>query len=51
MTLGERLEGGSISREDVAAVLAAVLRTPGTAGKSFDAVAGQTPVAEAVSAL
>ena len=51
VTLGERLEGGSISRDDVAAVLAAVLRTPGTAGKSFDAVSGETPVAEAVAAV
>ena len=51
VTLGERLPPGSISRNDVAAILAAVLRTPGTAGESFDAVEGQTPVAEALASL
>ncbi len=51
VALGERLEPESISRDDVAAILAAVLRAPGAAGRSFDAVAGQTPVAEAVAAL
>ena len=51
VALGERLEPGSISRDDVAAILAAVLGTAGAAGKSFDAVAGETPVAEAVAAL
>ena len=50
IALGERCEPGSISRDDVAAILAAVLCTPWAAGKSFDAVAGETPVAEAVAA-
>ena len=51
VSLGERLEPGSISRDDVAAVLAEVLRTPGTIGASFDAIAGETPIAEAVSSI
>ncbi len=51
VSLGERLEPGSISRDDVAAVLAEVLRAPGTIGASFDAIAGETPIAEAVSSI
>lgn len=51
IAVGERLEGGSISRDDVAAVLAAVLRSPGTIGKSFDLIAGETPIDEALAAL
>jgi uncharacterized protein YbjT (DUF2867 family) len=42
---------GSIAREDVAAVLVAVLDEPRAAGRSFDLIAGDTPVAEAVAAL
>ena len=51
IAVGERLEGGSISRDDVAAVLVAVLRSPGTIGKSFDVIAGETPIDEALAAL
>lgn len=43
--------GGQVSRDDVAAVLAAVLETPNTVGKAFDLLAGETPVEEAVRAL
>jgi uncharacterized protein YbjT (DUF2867 family) len=46
-----RLEPGSISRADVAAVVVAVLDAPATAGVTFDLVAGDTPVADAVAAL
>ena len=49
--LGERLPAGSISRDDVAALLAAVLRSPATIGASFDAVAGETPIAEALASI
>ena len=42
---------GSIPRDDVAAVLAAVLAAPATAGKTFLLVSGDTPVDEAVAAL
>jgi uncharacterized protein YbjT (DUF2867 family) len=40
-----------IPRADVAAVLAEVLDTPGTAGVDFDVDAGDTPIPEAIAAL
>jgi uncharacterized protein YbjT (DUF2867 family) len=40
-----------IPRDDVAATLAAVLDEPGTAGLTFDLLAGDVPIAEAVAAL
>ncbi len=40
---------GNISREDVAAVLLAVLDTPGTAGQIFEVISGDSPIAEAVT--
>jgi uncharacterized protein YbjT (DUF2867 family) len=40
-----------ISRDDVAATLAAVLAEPRTAGLTFDLLAGDVPVAEAIAAL
>jgi nucleoside-diphosphate-sugar epimerase len=49
VTLGERLTAGSISRDDVAAILAAVLRSPATSGATFDAIAGETPIEAAVA--
>jgi uncharacterized protein YbjT (DUF2867 family) len=49
--LGTDLERGSIPREDVAAVLLAVLETPGSIGKTFELVSGDTPIAEAVRGL
>jgi uncharacterized protein YbjT (DUF2867 family) len=49
--IGIGLERGTISRADVAAVLAEVLAAHNTIGESFDLVAGETPVAEAVAAL
>jgi uncharacterized protein YbjT (DUF2867 family) len=42
---------GSIPRDDVAAILAACLATPSTAGTTFEAFTGVVPVDEAVSAL
>jgi uncharacterized protein YbjT (DUF2867 family) len=42
---------GSIPREDVAAVVAAVLAEPGTVGATFLLVSGDTPIDEAVAAL
>jgi uncharacterized protein YbjT (DUF2867 family) len=48
----ERSTGrGSIAREDVAAVLVALLDEPRTAGQTFDLISGQTPITEAVAAL
>jgi uncharacterized protein YbjT (DUF2867 family) len=42
---------GEVPREDVAAVIVAVLDTPGTVGKAFDLVTGDTPIEEAVASL
>ena len=42
---------GPIPRDDVAAVLAAVLAEPATIGKAFVVVEGETPVDEAVRSL
>jgi nucleoside-diphosphate-sugar epimerase len=51
VALGERLAPGSISRDDVAAILAAVLGTPEAIGTTFDAVAGETPIEAALAAI
>lgn len=42
---------GEVPREDVARVLAAALSNPGTIGKTFVVIGGDTPVDEAVAAL
>ncbi len=49
--IAERLSRGTVSRADVAAVIAEVLHDPATIGRSFDLVAGERPVAEAIAAL
>jgi nucleoside-diphosphate-sugar epimerase len=41
---------GAVSRDDVAAVVAALLDEPGSAGRTFELVGGDTPVADAVAA-
>lgn len=41
---------GSVPRDDAAAVLAALLATPGTAGQTFELITGDVPIAEAVAA-
>jgi len=52
VTAGSEVARGEIPREDVAAVLLAVLEADGaTVGKTFNVVAGETPVEEAVRAL
>lgn len=51
VSLGEDLSGGKVARDDVALVLAEVLRADNTIGKAFDLVGGETPVAEAIAAL
>lgn len=45
------LERGDIPRADVAAVLAGCLDSPATVGRTFDVVAGDVPVDEALAAL
>jgi uncharacterized protein YbjT (DUF2867 family) len=51
VTLGPSVPRGEIPRDDVAAVLAAVLHEPATAGLTFEVVSGDTPVEEAIAAL
>jgi uncharacterized protein YbjT (DUF2867 family) len=51
VTVGTDLEGGQIPRDDVAAVLLAVLDTPGSIGETFELVSGDTPIGEAVRSL
>jgi uncharacterized protein YbjT (DUF2867 family) len=51
VTLGEGLEGGSVPRGDVAAVLAELLVTGAGRGRTVDLVSGKVPVDEAVAAL
>jgi nucleoside-diphosphate-sugar epimerase len=51
VTLAESTGYGQISRDDVAAVLAALLAEPGTIGLTLELVDGDTPVAEAVNAF
>ena len=47
--LSDETGRGDIPREDVAAVLVAVLDTPGTAGQTVELISGDTPVTEAVT--
>jgi uncharacterized protein YbjT (DUF2867 family) len=51
VSLGENLRGGQVPRDDVAAVLTAVLDSPNTIGKTVDLVSGDRPIAEAVAAI
>ena len=51
VTLGESVPRGRVAREDVAAVLAAVLDSPNTIGRTVDLISGDNPVAEAVKAI
>ncbi|HEX7297999.1 MAG TPA: SDR family oxidoreductase [Solirubrobacteraceae bacterium] len=49
--VGESLDRGTVTRDDVAAVLAGCLDEPRTVHKAFDLLQGDTPVAEALAAL
>ena len=51
VTAGSMADPGGIAREDVAAVLAEVLRAENTVGKAFDLLEGDTPIPEAVRAI
>jgi hypothetical protein len=51
VTVGTDLERGQVPREDVAAVLLAVLDTTSSVGKTFELVSGDTPVDEAIRSL
>jgi uncharacterized protein YbjT (DUF2867 family) len=48
---GENIGYGEVTRDDVAATLAAVLAAPNTIGKAFDLLEGDTPIEDAVRAL
>lgn len=51
VTIAASTGRGQIPRADVAAVFVACLDEPGTIGKSFDLISGDTPIAEALAAL
>jgi uncharacterized protein YbjT (DUF2867 family) len=48
--LARTVRRGSVSRDDVAAVLVALLNEPRAIGQTLEVVAGEVPVAEAVVA-
>lgn len=48
--LGPSVPRGSVPRDDVAAVLVALLDEPGTIGATLELVTGDTPISEAVRA-
>lgn len=48
VTIAESTGRGKIARADVAAVIVAVLDTPETAGRTFELIAGDTPIADAL---
>ena len=51
VTAARHVRRRAISREDVAAALAAVVHEPATAGVIFELVGGETPIAEAIASL
>jgi uncharacterized protein YbjT (DUF2867 family) len=51
VSAGDDVPGAEVTRDDVAAALAAVLEAPNTIGKTFVLVEGETPIDEAIRAL
>jgi uncharacterized protein YbjT (DUF2867 family) len=51
VSAGNLDDAGSVTREDVAAVLAEALLADNTVGKAFDLLEGDTPIPEAVRAV
>ncbi|WP_338931585.1 NAD(P)H-binding protein [Streptomyces netropsis] len=51
VALAESTGRGAVTRDDVAAVLAALLAEPGTAGRTLELIGGDTPVEQAVKAV
>ena len=49
--LAERTGRDGVTRDDVAAVLVALLDEPGTAGRTLELVGGETPIPEAIAAV
>ena len=50
VTIADSTGRGSVPREDVAAVLVAVLDEPRTGGMTFEIISGETPIEEAIAA-
>ena len=50
VTLAEHVPPGAVTRDDVAAVLVALLDRPDTAGRVYELVGGDTPIETALSA-
>jgi uncharacterized protein YbjT (DUF2867 family) len=51
VTLASSTGYGDVTRDDVAAVLGALLTEPGTIGLTLELINGDTPIAEAVTAI
>ena len=51
VALGPDVSRGDVTRADVAATLAACIDEPGTVGKQWNLVGGDTPLAQAVADL
>jgi len=51
VTLAEHTDRGSVTRDDVAAVIVALLDAPGTAGLTLDLIGGPTPIPAAIAAI
>ena len=49
--IGEHLQRGKVTRDDVAAVVASSLGEPATIGKTFEVTEGDDPIAEALTRL
>lgn len=49
--VGERVDRGEVSRDDVARVILASLENESTIGKEFQLVSGDTPISEAIKTL
>lgn len=51
VSAGPAVERGEVTREDVATTLVAVLHADNTIGRTFNLIAGETPIEEALRAL
>ncbi len=49
--LADSVRRGSVSRDDVAAVLVALLTAPGSVERTLELVGGDTPIADAITSL
>jgi uncharacterized protein YbjT (DUF2867 family) len=51
VTLAASTGRGDVTRDDVAAVLVALLSEPGTIGRTLELIGGDTPIADAINAF